>query len=83
MDKDGFIIAVVALWRENYGMNLDSCAFQELVCKYRLMSESPATKEDCDTDWGQDYEIELGDPVLHSHPDLLALMKERITEARG
>ena len=77
MDKDGFITAVVALWREHDGMDIDGCAFQELVLKYRLMSEGPATKEDCETDWAQEYDVELGDPVLHSHPDLLALMKER------
>jgi len=77
MDKDGFIDAVVKVWRYHDCMDIDGDIFQDLLVKYGLASEGPATKEDCETDWGQDYGVELGDTVLHDHPDLMALMKER------
>ena len=79
MDKDGFTAAVVALWREHDCMDIDGANFQDLLVKHGLASEGPATKEDCETDWAQEYGVELGDTVLHDHPDLLALMKERAT----
>ncbi len=79
MDKDGFIAAVVALWRYHDCMDIDGASIQDLLVKHGLASEGPATEEDCATEWGQDYGIELGDIVLHDHPDLAALMKERAT----
>ncbi len=79
MDKDGFIAAVVALWREHWCGDIDGADFQELLVKHGLASEGPATEEDCATDWAQEYGVEVGDMFLHDHPDLVALMKERAT----
>ena len=75
MRKDDFIAAVVALWREHDCMDIDGASFQDLLVKHGLASEGPATEEDCATDWAQEYGVELGDIVLHDHPDLVALMK--------
>ena len=80
MDKDGFIVAVVALAiaaREHGCMDIDGGDLQDLLGKHGLAIESPATGEDCKGDWGQEYGVELGDTVLHYHPTLTALMKER------
>ncbi len=77
MDKDGFIAAVVRLWRAHDCIDIYSSDFQDLLVKHGLASEGPATEADCATDWGQDYGVELGDIVLHDHDDLVALMKER------
>ncbi len=77
MDKDGFIAAIVTLWREHDCMDIDGGDFQNVLVAHGLASEGPATEEDCATDWGRDYGVEVGDTVLHDHPDLAALMKER------
>ena len=77
MDKDGFIAALVALWREHWCEDIDGGDFQALLIKHGLASEGPATKEDCATEWADEYGVQPGDTVLHDHPDLAALMKER------
>jgi len=77
MDKDGFIAALVTLWREHDCMDIDGAHFQDLLLKYGLATEGPATQEDCRTDWAQDFGVEEGDMILHTHPDLDALMKEQ------
>ena len=76
-DKDGFIVAVVRMWRAHGCTGIFSADFQALLIKHGLSTEGPATEEDCKTKWGQDYGVELGDMVLHDHPDLVALMKDR------
>ncbi len=76
MDKDGFIAAAVRLWRMQ-DCEFDGADFQELLVKHGLASEGPATEEDCATEWAQEYGVEVGETVLHDHPDLMALMKER------
>ena len=79
MDKDGFIADLVGFWRDRDCMDIDGAAIQDLLVKHGLASEGPATEEDCATDWAQEFGLELGDTVLHDHPDLVALMKERTT----
>ena len=76
-DKDGFVVAVVGLWREHACMEIDGADFQTLLIKYGLATEGSATEADCKEDWAKEWDIEPGDPMLIYHPDLSALMKER------
>ena len=78
MNKDGFIADVVDLWREHACMDIDGCDFQELLIKHGLAEEVLATEADCETDWGRDYGLELGDPMLKDHAELLAMTRERV-----
>ena len=77
MKKDAFIVAVVSLWTDHDRMDIDGCEFQNLMIEHGLATEVPATEADCETDWGQDYGLELGDPMLKFDAELLAMTRER------
>ncbi len=75
MDKDGFIAAVVGLWKDHACMDIDGADFQDALLQHGLATEVPATKADCETEVAQDWDVEPGDLMLKYDAELLAIQE--------
>lgn len=75
MDKDAFLGELIACWRDHYCGDIDGCDFQDLMLKHGLASEEPATKEDCEQEWAQEFDYNPGDLMIRYRPEINALTK--------
>ena len=74
MDKDGFIKAIAERWIDDQWQDIDGADFQDLCVKHGLLIERPATQQDCDSEGGQEYGVDLGDPFFVKSDELIALL---------
>jgi hypothetical protein len=50
---------------------------EEFAVQYGLFDERPATAEDCATDWGQKYDVAVGDPITAKSDALKTWLAEK------
>ena len=79
MDIEAFAIDLVNFWREHDCMDIDGADFQGMLVKHGLVIERPATQEDCEEEWAQEYGTEIGDPVFLNSSEFIAAAKKAPT----
>lgn len=79
MNINAFISEFIGSYREHGCMDMDGGDIQDMLAKHGLIIERPATEEDCASEWGQDYGVELGDTVYVDSPELAAIRASEAT----
>jgi len=75
MNLEAFIVELTNLWTDHDHMDIDGADFQDMLVKHGLLLETKATAEDCETEYAQDYGVEIGDPWCVYAPELIAIRK--------
>ncbi len=72
MDVRGFIERLLDDYHEHGCTDIDGADLQEWLLRYGLCVERPATKDDMV--WAEEWDIEIGDPVIVRSPELKAFL---------
>jgi len=73
MDIKGFIGRLLDSYHENYCTDIDGGDLHEWLLRYGLCVERPATEDDMV--WAEEWDIEIGDPVVVRSPELKAFLE--------
>lgn len=73
MDVSAFVIELVTRCREDFCSDIDGADLQDLFVRHGLMTERPATPEDCEAEWAQEYGVDVGDTILVDTDEFTAL----------
>jgi hypothetical protein len=76
LDIRGFVERVLYLMADDH-FDLDYDLMEEFAVKYGLFDERPAAAEDCATDWGQKYDVAVGDPITAKSDALKTWLAEK------
>lgn len=80
LDIEGFVIELIELvdTREEYtGCDIDGSYFQDMLIKYGIALERPATEADCEKGWACELGYQPGDPIL-LYTDEFKAFRDRI-----
>ena len=76
MNKDGFLRALFKSCAEHDWFDVDSADLQEMMVRHGFLVERPATEEDCQTSWAQEWGLEVGDSHIASTDEMKAFMNK-------
>lgn len=75
LDIRGFVERALELMAN--GSEFSDGDLEAAAIKHGLFDERPATAEDCETDWGQEHDVEVGDPITSRSDALKAWLEEK------
>lgn len=76
-DPEGFCAKLFAHWRDHDWLDIDSVDMETLMKEFGLLYDAPATAEDCEQEWAQEYDIGVGDMINKATPTFAVVLKGR------
>ena len=70
MDKDAFLRELLLNYYEHECLEIGGEDVHDLLLKHGFTVERPATAEECESDWAQDYGLNPGDVTAFQTQEL-------------